>query len=93
MQRINTDFSLIGDRTALGAHHLHGFPRREQQPSHVQIEVFLDVLQRDGLNRCKLVIPHVVHEDIDLTEYFPRFREQPLNVLQLRDVCIEVLFS
>ncbi len=68
---------------------LDGFLRRENQPQHVQVKQFMEVLGRHLLDRSEFIDAGVVDEDVERTERFLRLGKKALNVGLLGDVRLD----
>jgi hypothetical protein len=76
----------IDDAAARWTEVLERFLRGEEQPKHIQVELFVEVFSSDLLDRGHLVNACVVDEDVELAERSLRFGEHTVNVRLLRDV-------
>jgi hypothetical protein len=67
---------------------LRRLTRDQQQAKHIEVEMLVEMLRRDGLERGELVDTRVVDEDIDRTERLHRLRDDVLHVLRLGQIAM-----
>ena len=76
----------VDDRAAGGTHLLDRFLRRKKQAEHVEVELLVEVLRGDGLERRELVNAGVVHQHVELSVGGLGLGEETFDVVRFGDV-------
>src|SRR6478736_9901570 len=79
----------INDAAAVGVEMLECFLSGEKHSENVCIKHFVELLLGDFLQRDELVNAGVIDHDVDLAESLLRLSEQSLDVVLLRDACLD----
>src|SRR5215469_9060255 len=79
----------VNDASAAGFEMLERLLRDEKHPQNVCVKHSVKPLLGYFFEWSKFVNTGVINQDIDFTERFLRFTEEPLDLCLLRDVCLD----
>src|SRR6266851_8124882 len=78
----------VDDRAAIRPDVLHRLLRRQQQAQHIQVELRVEVLRSNRLQRLEVEDPGIIDENIDLPIGRDGLLEQPNNIFLLRNIAL-----